>query len=440
MPHAPTREALRAAVETAFPLVVGPASITATDVHLRDDGALAATFLALGGACETECTFCVVPAGRTADPRALAWWSAAQGSIRAWLAAGSEDPVFVFELLFPEALDDLSLQTSDDFAAALADPRRLAAWREQRLRAEVLPYLERMGFADRIDEFLALPRPAIHLEHATRVDPLDRDDDEPPPVGGTRLGGEPDLPPDLPWPALDGVPLTFAAQLDLGDLQRFASARELPREGLLSFFYEPLPDFRDDRIVDHRSRVLHFPTLAGLERRRTPPGGDPRPEYTVTPADAGELMPPLDSPFYAALLPEERVAGFHRRLREGTDPLDDPLAELPALLGEHGEWLCYQDPPQHRVLGQCLAHQGDVYLEAEATAAGLPWTYPDMDSPAGLRLSRAACRWRLLLQLSADGEDELLFNQDSGFVYFMIPADALAGHQWDRVQCLIQCS
>lgn len=449
MPHDP--EALRALVATSFPLEVGDRAVYASEVALDPDGALTCRLASLGTDMQVEGPCRLVPAAQVADPRALAWWQATRDSLLAWLGDGGASPSWVFDLLFPEALDDLSLQTPDQFAAALADPRRRDAWFDQRLRADVLPWLERIGIADRLDEFLALPRPVVFLEDATRAEPRDdeyaddeyadpapHDPDAPaPPVGGTRLGGEPDLPPDLPWPSVDGVPLTFAAQLDLAELRPLRAARELPPEGLLSFFYEPLADVRDDVHVDHRSRVLHFPALADLRRRPTPPDGDPRPEYTVTPV-GGEIMPPLDSPFYEALLPEDRVAAFHRRLRDGVTPIADPLADLPALLGEHPEWLAGQDDPKHRVLGHCVTFQGDVYLEAEAAAARLPWQLPGPDTDAGIALSRRARRWRLLLQLSADGDGELLFNQDSGYVYFMIPEDDLAARRWDRVQVVTQ--
>lgn len=436
MSQAPARpEALRAAIAATFPLVAGAARIDAHDVRFTEAGAIEATLHAIAPTCETEGTAPLVPTHRTGDPRALAWWRATCEILRAWLARDDPGVPWPFELLFPEALEDMSLESSDDFAAALADSQRIAQWRDQRLRADVLRHLEPMGLADRLDALLALPRPVVLLEDATRIDP-DDDDDGQTPIGATRLGGDPDLPPDLPWPTIDGAPLTFAAQLDLADLRRHPGARELPPDGLLAFFYEPFPEIGDDGVIAVGARVLHLPAGAALVRRAAPDGGDPRPEYSVEPRDGGEMMPPLEGPFYLSLLSDARIAGFFRDLREGARPLVDPLAGVPALLGEFGEWLDCQEAPQHRVLGHCRPFQGDVYLEAEAAAAGVP--PPAMDRDDDIARLRAACRWRLLLQLSADGDDELLFNQDGGFVYFLIPADDLAAGRWDRVQCVTQ--
>ena len=44
-----------------------------------------------------------------------------------------------------------------------------------------------------------------------------------------------------------------------------------------------------------------------MGRRTTPPGGDLRPSISVTAHDLGEMLPPVESPFYEALLPVERV-------------------------------------------------------------------------------------------------------------------------------------
>jgi uncharacterized protein YwqG len=137
-------------------------------------------------------------------------------------------------------------------------------------------------------------------------------------VGRSRLGGDPDLPPTLAWPQIQGEPLVFVAQLDLAELARYEAATELPRAGLLSFFYAPIPP--DGYELEHPVAVLHL-----------------------------------------------------------------------------------------------------------------------RDRDEALALREQALRWRLLLQIDAYQDDELLLNQDGGFFYFWIPGDALAVHDWSRVQGSLQC-
>lgn len=373
-----------------------------------------------------------LPAPHRADTeRAAAYlggWTRALPSIVA--ARGGIDSLLPQDLLFPQALDDAALHTEDDFASALADPARIAAWIDQNTRDEVREGLARWGLEDEVDTFLALRRPAIGLGRHTPVD-----EGEPLPVGSTRFGGEPDLPPSVEWPTSGGRPMTFAAQLDLEDLSRFPAARELPREGLLSFFYDATPDCDFETTLAYPVRVLHVPSRAGLEGRATPPGGDRRPEYTAEPHPLSDTLPPYESPFYEALLPVEQVVAFRRSLASG--PVRDPLPGLPEYLGL---WNHDDADDTHRVLGYCKPYQGDPWVDAEVHATGRSWSGWEEGSAGAIAVSRTARRWRLLLQVCAWIDGELLLNQDCGYLYFLLPEDALATHDWTRVWCVLQCS
>ncbi len=57
------------------------------------------------------------------------------------------------------------------------------------------------------------------------------------PLGASRFGGVPDLPPGVEWPARDGVPMEFIAQIRLADLAGLDPDRRLPPSGHLIFFY-----------------------------------------------------------------------------------------------------------------------------------------------------------------------------------------------------------
>ena len=91
----------------------------------------------------------------------------------------------------------------------------LAAIEDPALRARVEP----------------LVRPIVKLEPSQA-------DDADVPGGASKLGGAPDLPKDLAWPASEYGPVGFVAQLDLADLAgtRAADFYRLPREGGLVLF------------------------------------------------------------------------------------------------------------------------------------------------------------------------------------------------------------
>lgn len=56
-------------------------------------------------------------------------------------------------------------------------------------------------------------------------------------LGDSRFGGLPDLPPGVAWPARDGVPMEFVAQIRLADVAAHDPENDLPHSGSLLFFY-----------------------------------------------------------------------------------------------------------------------------------------------------------------------------------------------------------
>jgi uncharacterized protein YwqG len=57
------------------------------------------------------------------------------------------------------------------------------------------------------------------------------------PIGRTKIGGAPDLTPDLEWPIWQGEPLAFIAQINLAELPDIEFLSVLPKSGTLYFFY-----------------------------------------------------------------------------------------------------------------------------------------------------------------------------------------------------------
>jgi hypothetical protein len=55
------------------------------------------------------------------------------------------------------------------------------------------------------------------------------------PLGGSRLGGVPDLPPSIRWPECNGKKLPFVTQIELSTIERF-DGDLLPRDGWLYLF------------------------------------------------------------------------------------------------------------------------------------------------------------------------------------------------------------
>ncbi len=92
------------------------------------------------------------------------------------------------------------------------------------------------------------------------------------PIGVSRFGGTPDLPPDQEWPRAFGkYPMTFIAQFDLAVIAKYDIDERLPKRGLLSFFvHDWLPPKTRNVQCYEEHAVVHLESVTGLERKPVP--------------------------------------------------------------------------------------------------------------------------------------------------------------------------
>lgn len=377
-----------------------------------------------------------VALGRFAEHSSARWLAYLAATLRAAPAIvasrGGLDAFWPGDLFAYNVLDDPSLHDVDALAAKLSDTEQLARWNAAYEAAAWNELLEPCGLVDHIPEVKALLRPSLRLHLIAD----DADDDAPdqPSFGGTRFGGDPDLPPTQAWPTVAGVPLTFVAQFDLAELAKYPEARELPSEGLLSFFYDPIPPESEGLTLP--VAILHLRELDTLARRPTPEGCERLRPHAIE-LEGERQFPAIESAFHFEVLrPEPDVRAFYESFVSGraeNPPIDH--AALADLISLHSE--CNFDPPTHRLLGHPSSIQGDPYLDVQMSPTA--WHGWREGTDEALAQRRAALGWRLLLQIDAFPHDELLLNQDGGFFYFWIPQDALAVHDWSRARGCLQC-
>lgn len=381
-------------------------------------------------------------AARRGDPaRASAYlraWARALPTIVRVAYGGEIEACMPCDLSFPRALDEPGAREEADFLGLFESAEWLAQQRRQDDADLFASEMESVGVGEHAARLMALRRPSIRLvvdaeQYVDEDDPRwqfeDVEEDDAPP-GASKIGGLPDLPPGAAWPEIEGMALSFLAQIRLADLRGLPGAEDLPEGGLLAFFYDADGRTNHDAEgawcwpVRHRggTRVIHFEGDPATFVRASPPAEDrtgaARPRvfhpYPVLRCVGERMMPPLESPFYEALDDEPHEQEWYfKRSRVAAMSEDD------------------RERPIHRLLGYTSELQGDPYLEAHVESSGLDFQGWDRNGARERALQREATAWRLLLQVDSTPGD--LLCQDGGYFYFLIRADDLAARRFDRV-------
>jgi uncharacterized protein YwqG len=269
------------------------------------------------------------------------------------------------------------------------------------------------GLGDRAPLLAALARPGLRL----RSDGTDTDL-----LGGSRVGGLPDLPADTAWPAWRETPMSFLGQVDLGSLPDVGDRADLPAYGLLTFFYDAGQQaWGFDPAQTGAWAVLHTAADATLVRREAPAG---------LPEDA--RFDPVPLAAEDELCPEPWESRAVERLGLTADEAES-YAELLEEMAES------DDEPRHLLLGHPDPVQGEMQLECQLVSHGLycgdQTGYEDSRASA---LEGGADDWRLLLQVDTDDDASMMWG-DAGRLYFWVTEDALRRRAWDEVHLVLQC-
>lgn len=270
--------------------------------------------------------------------------------------------------------------------------RQVHRARSQNLRVNLFA---RRQQREQLDAFLSAAAPCIRFHSA----PRDR-------VGGSRLGGLPDMPPAFAWPTYGGcdqIPMEFILQLDFADLPELpvSSGVAMPAAGLLTLF------------VAWEDPVLAEPAYQGHQRLA----------WTES-SQRGQLSPAEPpsgrDPFHVY---DPQPLGFRLDVSYPNPhdffdwELDDPDFREFAAIAEGLE-------PHHQMLGTVHTFEGsllDVLPSQESSEQQLaPWSEV-------MEVPRARADWVALLRIDSNHETGISFG-DWGTHYVAIPrADLEAG-------------
>lgn len=255
-------------------------------------------------------------------------------------------------------------------------------------------------------------------------------------VGASKFGGRPDVPADFVWPVFetdtredDQVkerPLAFLAQFDCAQLAPLDPEGLLPKEGLLSFFYEL-----------ESQRWGYDPKDAGCARVFWFEGPLAPAEFPAEleedfrlPEMAAQLSGATDAPDFQDACPALEYAWTANDYRIFDQARRELGMDYPA---NRSQLLGWPDIIQNNMTLQCELISRGYYL-------GGSWEKIPLEERSALR-TPSVRDWQLLFQLDTveNGDFELMFG-DCGRIYFYIRREDLAQRRFDRVWLIQQCS
>jgi uncharacterized protein YwqG len=240
------------------------------------------------------------------------------------------------------------------------------------------------------------------------------------PIGSSKLGGLPDLPPTFTYPKYHNGYLTFLAQFNLEEIKPFDEDNLLPEKGILYFFYDveeqPWGFEKEDKEC---FKVLYFEGDHSILSRT------PYPEET-------EDYYPLNSfqvEFNHLLSFSEEPVGLDLDEDESENYLEfrDESMHVEDDDGDEEETI-----PIHYLLGHPFNIQNDVF--EEIVYYGHEEKY-EWDSE---KVGSESKKMVLLFQMDTDDDLEVMWG-DSGIIYFCIDHDDLKNKRFERTKFILQC-
>ncbi len=240
-------------------------------------------------------------------------------------------------------------------------------------------------------------------------------------LGVSKVGGLPDMPLDIPWPKWGTDPLSFIAQFRMSDVAKYDIDNLLPTDGMMYFFYDAYQDAWGSDPADAGScKVIYFNgDLTSIVRRKAP------------------RNLPQEARFGNCRVSFSQEDSFPASESHDVFKLDMSIQEMSAYQNISQPLVEYFElHSTHRLLGNPDIVQDDMQVECQLATQGFHHDNDsgDNDPSPGVR----AADWRLLLQIGTEERIGMMWG-DSGRLYFWIPKDALATHDFDKVWTMLQC-
>lgn len=258
------------------------------------------------------------------------------------------------------------------------------------------------------------------------------------PVCSSKIGGKPAVPKNFKWPefiaeSYDGVvknrPLSFMAQINLKDTVRYDTEGILPKEGILSFFYEQMSMLCGFAPEEKGcAQVYYFPNEKDLTLMDIPEDMD---EEAVIPELAVTLEKHISIPEFSDFIEN------HEKMDITWDDYNECRAECGYETDDWGEvtkLLGYPDTIQSPMEEECEA-------VTRGYCQGCPEDYEKIPQKEKEDIKEKSAEWMLLFQMGTiETENAEYMFGDCGHLYFWIKKQDLKKLDFDKVWMIMQCS
>jgi uncharacterized protein YwqG len=230
--------------------------------------------------------------------------------------------------------------------------------------------------------------------------------------GSSRLGGMPELPAGTVWPAWQDQPMSFIAQVRLADVAAFSPAGDLPKDGLLSFFYNAQQDTYGASPSDRGSwQILYLAPGTVLQPRDFPPNLPENARFKpCTLSFTSILTLPVD--------PRQGLPG----LNWSDDQVKAYEQMQNALPGPD-----QKKRPQHQMFGYPAQLQDDMPSQCALVTQGIT----SADDPRVAAALSHKEDWRLLLQVDSDDGAGMRWGS-YGMLYYWLRIQDLQARKFDQ--------
>jgi uncharacterized protein YwqG len=242
-------------------------------------------------------------------------------------------------------------------------------------------------------------------------------------LGCSKMGGTPDLPEGMAWPDCNGTLMAFMAQFYLPDIAPYNPDEQLPKTGMLYFFYEAKEQKwgYDPKDRGNWKAIYYNGESNNLH-------SIPIPENL-----------PKESRFQSCALTFTNEITIPSWLTSEREQLNLSEKEKDGYI-DLLESICNEGETIHRLSGHPNQIQNDMKLECQLASNGL---YVGNDSgykdPRRKTLEKGASDWRLLFQIDTDEKELGTIWGDVGRIYFWIRQQELEERDFSNVWLVLQC-